>query len=355
MGKQADTSASAGPDSNAAIVYTDGGGPEVLRLIRRPIPEPGPGEVRVRIHLSGVNPTDWKSRQGTPPAVGEPVERVPNQDGAGVIDAVGDRVDPARVGERVWVWEAAWQRDDGTAQQYLTLPSRQAVPLPDHASFELGASLGIPALTAHRALTLAADGPERLAPGALQGRRILVAGGAGAVGNAAIQLARWAGAQVATTVSSPAKAALASAAGAHHVIDYRAQDAAAAVRDVFPDGVHLVVEVAPAANAALDIAVLAPGGTVAYYANDGGGELRLPVRAHMTANLAWHGLMVYTVTARQKDHAVADVSAAVAAGALGVGEDAGLPLHHYPLERTADAHAAVEANTVGKVLIDVTP
>jgi NADPH2:quinone reductase len=119
--------------------------------------------------------------------------------------------------------------------------------------------------------------------------------------------------------------------------------------------VHLVVEVAPAVNAALDIAVLTPGGTVAYYANNGGDELRLPVRTQMTANLAWQGLLVYTVTARQKDHAVADVSAAVQAGALRVGEDAGLPLHHYPLERTADAHAAVEANTVGKVLIDVTP
>ena len=355
MGTEADTSTSAAHDGNAAIVYTDGGGPEVLRLIRRPIPGPGPGEVRVRIHRSGVNPTDWKRRQSASPAEGKPVHQVPNQDGAGVIDAVGDKVDPARVGERVWVWEAAWQRDDGTAQQYLTLPVRQAVPLPDHASFELGASLGIPALTAHRVLTLAAGGPERLAPGALQGRRILVAGGAGAVGNAAIQLARWAGAQVAATVSSPAKAALATAAGAHHVIDYRAQDAAAAVRAVFPDGVHLVVEVAPAANAALDTAVLTPGGTVAYYADNGGDELRLPVRAQMMASLAWHGVMVYTVTARQKDYAVADVSAAVQAGALRVGEDAGLPLHHYPLERTADAHAAVEASIVGKVLIDVTP
>jgi NADPH2:quinone reductase len=353
MGTEADTGAATAPEDNAAIVYTGGGGPEVLRLTWRKVPEPGPGEVRVRIHVSGVNPTDWKSRQGARPAAGEPLEQVPNQDGAGVIDAVGDGVDPARVGQRVWVWEAAWQRADGTAQQYLALPERQAVPLPDHASFELGASLGIPALTAHRALTLAAGGPERLAPGALHGRRVLVAGGAGAVGNAAIQLARWAGAEVATTVSSPAKAALAAAAGAHHVIDYRAQDAAAALRAVFPDGVHLVVEVAPAANAALDTAVLAPGGTVAYYANNGGDELRLPVRAQMTANLAWHGLLVYTVTARQKDNAVADVSAAVQAGALRVGEDVGLPLHRFPLERTADAHAAVEANTVGKVLIDV--
>src|SRR5882757_2262598 len=136
-----------------AIVYSEAGGPEVLTLTERPVPEPGAGEVRVRIHVSGVNPTDWKARAG---GVREGVkEQVPNQDGAGVIDAVGPGVDPARVGERVWVWEAAWQRADGTAQEYVALPQRHAVALPDGASFDLGAALGIPALTAHRALTVA--------------------------------------------------------------------------------------------------------------------------------------------------------------------------------------------------------
>jgi len=352
MGTEADTYPDSAPSGgNAAIAHTASGGPEVLALTWRPMPVPGPGEVRVRIHVSGVNPTDWRTRSTVTPPAGR--ERVPNEDGAGVIDAVGQDVSPARVGQRVWVWEASWGRENGTAQQYVTLPERQAVPLPDTASFDLGASLGIPALTAHRALTLAADGPRRLAPGTLAGRRILVAGGAGAVGNAAIQLARWAGAEIATTVSSPEKAALAAAAGARHIVDYRAEDATDVLSKIFPDGAHLVVEVAPAANAALDVAVLAPGGTVAFYANQGGDRIDLGVRELMYPNTAWHGILVYTVTPAQKDNAVADVSAAVAAGALRVGEDAGLPLHRFPLERTADAHAAVEKHAVGKVLIDI--
>jgi NADPH2:quinone reductase len=336
-----------------AIVYTENGGPEVLRPVDRPVPEPGPGEVRVRVHVSGVNPTDWKSRAGSRGAPPEG-ELVPNQDGAGVIDAVGPGHDPGRVGERVWLWEAAWQRADGTAQEFVVLPARQAVPLPDDASFDLGASLGIPALTAHRCLTVAEGGPSRLSPGALSGRTVLVAGGAGAVGNAAIQLARWAGATVVTTISSPEKAALARAAGAPHVVNYRTEDAAAAIRKAAPDGVDLVVEVAPAANAAVNHAVLAVGGTVAVYATEGTGELTVPVFPLMARNVRYQFVLVYTVPPDAKAAAVEDVCAAVAAGALRVGEDAGLPLHRYPLERTTDAHAAVEAGAVGKVLIDVT-
>lgn len=332
-----------------AIVYTKNGASDVLRLVERPVPEPGPGEVRVAVRVSGVNPTDWKSRSGATPSG----EQVPNQDGSGVVDAVGEGVSAARIGERVWIWEAAWQRADGTAQQFVVLPERQAVPLPDTASFELGASLGIPAMTAHRALTLGVDGPARLAPGALAGRTVLVAGGAGAVGNAAIQLARWAGATVLSTVSSPAKAAAATAAGAHQVVDYRAEDAAKAVRELAPDGVDLVVEVAPGANAALDLAVLKPGGTVAFYADGDGPEVTLPVRELMFRNLRWLGVLIYTIPAQAKLDAVAAISEAVAVGALRSGEAAGLPWHRYPLERTADAHDAVQGAVVGKVLIEL--
>ncbi|MBY8876467.1 NADPH:quinone reductase [Actinacidiphila acidipaludis] len=332
-----------------AITYTTTGGPDVLTLTGdRPVPEPGTGEVRVAVHVSGVNPTDWKQRQsgsvsGT---------QVPGQDGAGVIDAVGPGVPAERVGERVWLWEAAYQRADGTAQEFTVLPSRQASPLPGHASFDLGASLGIPFLTAHRALTVADGGPQRLAPGALSGRTVLVAGGAGAVGNAAIQLARWAGATVVTTVSSPEKAALAAAAGAHHVVDYRAQDAETEIRGIAPDGVHLVVEVAPAANAALDVAVTAPDAVVAFYADDAA-TVAVPVRPSMSGNLRWQGVMVYRVPTAAKDHAVAAVTAALADDALRVGEGAGLPLHHFPLDGTGAAHAAVESGKVGKVLVTV--
>jgi NADPH2:quinone reductase len=331
-----------------AVVYSEAGEPDVLRLVERPVPEPGPGEVRVRVRVSGVNPTDWKARRGE---LAFP-EMVPNQDGAGTIDAVGDGVDASRAGERVWVWEAAWQRADGTAQEYVVLPERQAVRLPDKVSFDAGASLGIPALTAHRCLTVSELGPNRLAPGALAAQTVLVAGGAGAVGHAAIQLARWGGAHVIATVSGDEKAKLARAAGAEHVVDYRSNDAVDQIRRLAPHGVDVVVELAPAANAALDAAVVASNGTVAIYAGEGGVEFQLSVSELMSRNVRYQFLLVYTVPPAVKDQAVADVSAA-AADALPVGEDAGLPLHRFPLERTGEAHAAVEAGAVGKVLIDM--
>jgi NADPH2:quinone reductase len=332
-----------------AITYTTNGGPEVLVLAERPVPEPGPDEVRVQVRVSGVNPTDWKRRQSTAPDG----EQVPNQDGSGVIDAVGPGVPQTRMGERVWLWETAHGRPGGTAQEYVTLPARQAVPLPGHASFDLGACLGVPFLTAHRALTVAEDGPGRLAPGALSGRTVLVAGGAGAVGNAAIQLARWAGATVVATVSSAEKGELARAAGAHHVVDYKKQDAAGEIRRAVPSGVDVVVEVAPRHNAALDAAVAAPDATIAFYAGNQGETFPVPTRPSMDANLRWQGILLYTLPAHVKDRAVAAVTDALDASALHTGAPAGLPLHRFPLERTPDAHAAVESGAIGKVLIDV--
>jgi len=185
-----------------AIVYRPEDG--VLRLVERPEPQPDTGEVLVRIAFSGVNPTDWKARRNPYAGTPQGVDLVPNQDGAGTIVAVGPGVTGRAVGERVWLWESAWRRADGTAH---------AVTLPGFAGFELGASVGIPAITAHRCLTVAESGPVQLGRDALSGRTVLVAGGAGAVGHAAIELARWAGATVITTVSSAEKAALASAAG----------------------------------------------------------------------------------------------------------------------------------------------
>jgi len=331
-------------------VYSEPGGPDVLRLVERLEPEPGPGEVRVRVAVSGVNPTDWKSRARGPLPF---PEVVPNQDGAGTIDAVGDGVPESRLAERVWIREAAWQRADGTAQEAVLLPSRQAVTLPEGISFDVGASLGIPALTAQLCLTAADQGPRSLRPGALDGRTVLVAGGAGAVGHAAIQLARWAGARVIATVSTDEKAALARAAGADHVVLYRTGKAAEEIREHAPDGVDLVVEVAPAVNAALDAAVAAPGATIAVYATDGGHELPLAAWPLMQRNVRCRFVLVYTVAKDEKHRAVEDVSAALADGALAVGAEAGLPLHRFPLDRTADAHSAVEAGAVGKVLVDV--
>jgi NADPH2:quinone reductase len=321
--------------------------------VDRPLPEPGHGEVRVRMIRSGVNPTDWKSRRGERPGTPMDPPQVPNQDGAGVVDAVGTGVESALVGLRVWVWEAAHRRPEGTAQEYALVPRRQVVTLPDSASFDLGASLGVPYLTAHRCLTVAEEGPSRLGPGTLEGRTVLVAGGAGAVGHAAIQLARWSDAKVITTVSSPRKAQLAAAAGADDILEYPTEDVLREIQGIVPRGVDIVVEVAPAANAELDAQVLAPNGVVAIYANDGGSEFQLPVRPLMRINARWQFVLLYTVPAAAKAHAVEDVDAAVLDGAVRVGEGAGLPLHHYSLEQAAEAHAAVENGAVGKVLIDV--
>jgi NADPH2:quinone reductase len=339
-----------------AIEYSVTGDPDVLTLVDRPLPEPGPGEVRVRIHRSGVNPTDWKSRRGTGVVAAVLPPQVPNQDGSGVVDAIGQGVEAALLGLRVWVWEAAHLRPaGGTAQEYAVVPARHVVLLPDVASFDLGASLGVPFLTAHRCLTVTEDGPSRLGPGTLEGRTVLVAGGAGAVGNAAIQLARWSDATVITTVSNPAKANLAARAGADHVIDYTQRDVVAEVRAIAPDGVNTIVEVSPAVNAALDADVLARHGSVAVYANNGGSEMQLPVRASMVPNARWQFVLVYNAPDDWRARALDDVAAAVLDGAARVGDEAGLPLHHYPLEQAPDAHAAVENGAVGKVLIDVNP
>jgi NADPH:quinone reductase len=336
-----------------AIVYSEAGGPDVLRLVERPIPEPALGEVRVAVAVSGVNPTDWRARRGSASGRLPYPEVVPNQDGAGTIDAVGPGVAASRVGERVWLWEATWQRANGTAQEYVILPERQAVRLDDGVSFDVGASLGIPALTAHRCLTVSEPGPRQLVPGALAGQTVLVAGGAGAVGHAAIQLARWAGARVIATVSSDEKARLARAGGADEVVNYRSGEAVDELRRIAPDGVDVVVEVAPAANAGLDLAALAPSGTVAVYSTGSGEGLELSTWELMRRNVRYQFVLVYTVPTAAKVQAVADVASAAADGALAVGVDAGLPLHRFPLERTADAHAAVEAGAVGKVLIDL--
>lgn len=333
-----------------AVVYRETGPSSVLEVVDRELPEPGPGEVRVRVVRAGVNPTDWKFRAAMMSGYDEVV---PGQDGSGVVDAVGPGVDRFAVGDRVWLLLAQHGRAYGTAAEHTVQPVERVVPLPDGASYDLGASVGVPAVTAHRALTALDGGPTRLGPGALDGRVVLVAGGAGAVGNAAIQLARWSGASVVTTVSGPEKAALARAAGAHHVVNYRASDAAREILAVAPDGVDIAVEVAPAQNIAIDLEVVRVHGLVSIYANNGGDEMTMPLRAAFGKNLRFQFLILYTLAPHLVQAAVEDVTTAIATGALRVGTDAGLPLHHFPLEETAAAHDAVEGGAVGKVLLDV--
>jgi NADPH2:quinone reductase len=337
-----------------AAGYAAMGGHDVLRIVDLPIRDPDVGEVRVRIHYSGVNPTDWKTRTG---GIHMPIPegrvQVPHLDGSGIVDAVGPGVEDVVPGDRVWLWLVAFKRLEGTAQEYATVPARLVRPLPDTASLELGASLGVPFITAHHALTPRAGGPTQLRPGVLAGVTVLVAGGAGAVGNAAIQLATWAGASVVTTVSSEAKARLARAAGARMVVNYRTQDAAAEIRRFVPDGVDIVVEVSPSTNVGVDLAVLASNGLVVVYANNGGDDVVMPVRSQMTRSATWQFVLLYTMTDAVLDNAVASIDRALAAGAIGVGEAKGLPVHHYRLERIADAHRAVESGITGKVLVDL--
>jgi len=330
-----------------AAVFEEPGPAAVLQIVERETPSAGAGEVRVRIVLSAVNPTDTGTRagRGVPDGVSPP--RVPNQDGAGVVDAVGEGVTGLEPGDRVWVWDAGYGRVNGTAQEYVVLPRRQVVRMNDDVPFEVGAALGIPALTAHRCLTLASDGPARLEPGALAGRTVLVAGGAGAVGNAAIQLAKWAGATVLTTVSSKEMAA---GAGADAVINYREEDLAARVKELAPGGAQIVVEV-NTENLRADLNAVAPGGNIGIYV---GGEVTIPSFKAMVKNISLDFVLTYTTTAEEKDNAVAAVAEAVNAGAFRVGEEAGLPILRYPFERVADAHEAVEQHAVGKVVIAVT-
>lgn len=324
----------------AAVFRDHGPAGDVLRVEEIDTPAPGPGEVRVRVAYSGVNPTDWKWRSGAVPLPLTADFQVPNHDGAGVIDEVGPGVSPSRLGERVWTYLAAYRRPYGTAAEYTVVPSDQAVPLPPGVPLELGAMLGVPAVTAHRCLF--ADGP-------VTGRTVLVAGGAGAVGHYAIELARAAGATVLATVSSPEKAALAREAGAAHVVDYRSADAAAQIRAVAPEGVDRIVEVAPASNLALDLAVAAPSATIVSYAAEAT-QPTLPVRELMTRNLVLRFVLLYTLPAEAFRLAAADVTAALTAGSL-----TPLPTTVFPLESTAEAHDAVEGGAVGKVLIAVDP
>ena len=320
----------------AALYDHRGPAAEVLRIEEIERPEPGPGQVRVRMRLSAVNPTDWKARAG---ATLRPIDgfQVPHQDGVGVIDAVGEGVPDERIGQRVWTFLAAAGQRWGTAAQWSALPSRQAVPLPDGASDELGACLGVPAITAHRCLC--ADGP-------VAAKNVLVAGGAGAVGHFAIELAKYFGARVATTVSGPQKAELAQRAGADLVVNYRDAGAADQLRAFAPQ-MDRIVELALGANLELDLAVSGPQTHIVDYAAEAADPV-LPVRKCMTANVTIRFILLYGIPADTQDEAVADISRAVAAGAL-----TQLPVIRFPLDQIAAADEAVEAGATGKVVLEI--
>ena len=306
-----------------------GAAADVLQPADLPTPMPAAGEVRVRVQWSGVNPSDVKSRGGLRTRT-LPFERiVPHSDGSGVIDAVGEGVDAQRIGQRVWLWNAAWGRPFGTAAEYCCLPQAQAVPLPEAASGEAGACMGIPGLTAMHAVLL---------DGGVAGKRVLVAGGAGAVGHYAVQLAsRMGAAQVISTTSSETKARLARDAGADHVIDYKTEPVAERVRELTQGrGVDRVIELDLAVNAALDLDVLRPGGELVAYGSSPR-PIDLPFAVLLAKNLQLKFFMVYHLEAADRARATAALNRLLARGEL----------QHNIAERWAladmvKAHEAVE-------------
>jgi len=324
----------------AAYYESIGPASDVIRVGERPTPHPGPGEVRIRIHASGVNPSDVKARAGARGALAYPYV-IPHSDGAGVVDAIGSGVSPSRVGERVWTWNAAWRRSFGTCAEFVCLPSQQAIALPLNTEFDAGACLGIPAMTAcHAAL---GDGP-------LTGQTVLVTGGAGAVGHYAIQFAKWSGAQVITTVSGASKSQHAKSAGADHVINYREQNVVAVIKELTAGaGVDRIVEVEFGGNLTVSNQVLKVGGVIAAYGSMAIPAPQLPFYPMMFNHTTLHLLLVYALGDKQRQSACRLISDALKSGIL---------INHigarFALDETAQAHVAVESGSViGNVVVTV--
>lgn len=325
----------------AAWFAKQGPAGEVFQVGELPDPQPGPGEVKVRVRASGVNPTDTYTRGGMR-GMAMPFERiVPDQDGAGEIVAVGKGVPASRVGERVWLYMAQWERAFGTAAQYCALPCERAVRLPDNCSFLEGACLGVPWLTAHYAIHC--DGP-------VKDKTVLVAGGTGAVGYYAVQIARLAGAHVIATVGSAQKAALAQAAGAHEAIDFRAEDVGARLQALTGGrGAERIVESQFAKNAPLYPKLLAKKGSVIIY-GAGGAEGTIPASWGIRNQPTLKFFIMYELPPGWYERIAADFTQLQTAGKL-----KHLPVREFPLERIAQAHEAVEKGNSGTRMVVTLP
>ncbi|WP_031293320.1 NADPH:quinone reductase [Leptolyngbya sp. Heron Island J] len=305
-------------------------------------PEPKAGEVRVKIHVSGVNPSDTKFRSGWMGLKQPYAKTIPHNDGAGVIDAVGEGVSSERIGERVWIYEAQRQSAFGTAADYVVVPGHKAVTMPEALDFASGASLGVPAMTAHFAVF--SDGP-------ITDKVVLVHGGAGAVGSYAIQLAKWGDAKtVLATVSSDEKAAVAKQMGADYVINYRQEDVVARVREIVGKrGCDRIVDVALAANIDINAKLVAHNGVIATYESGNAPTVKIPFYELLYKNAALRTVLVYAMSEAAHEAAAKDINQAIQDGALQY-----LIAAHYPLSETAVAHDAVDSGQlIGKVVIDV--
>jgi NADPH:quinone reductase len=323
----------------AAYYDKNGAATDVLHLGNIETPTPTRGEVRVKLATSGVNPSDVKSREGRTRKIAF-ARVIPHSDGAGTIDMVGEGVPSTRIGERVWVWNGQWKRAFGTAAEYVVLPAAQAVRLPTHVSFDVGACLGIPATTAFHAVALA---------DAWAGSTFLITGGAGAVANYAIQFAKSRGAVVITTISSPEKAKLALAAGADHAINYKQEDVAARVKELTDgSGVDAVIELDLAANAALLPHVLRPKGSVIVYGT-GAAQATIPAQWMLVSAITIKFMLVYELTTEEHQAAIAEITGMLERDRL---------IHNiaasFPLDRIAEAHQTVEGGrAVGNVILQI--
>ena len=323
----------------AAWYERNGEARDVLVVGELPTPEPGPGEVRVRLHTSGVNPSDVKSRRGRP-LVDNRV--IPDSDGAGVIDAVGADVSKTRVGERVWTWNAQWGRPFGTAAEFVTLPAVQAVRLPDGINFAAGACLGIPALTAFQAVRLLAPKP---------GQTIMVSGASSSVGHYVSQIAAQRGASVIGTVGSAEKAAYARGAGATETINYKAENVAARIRELTGGrGVDGIIDMDfSSTSKLLGAGVLVPHGTAVIYGSNEQGDVPVPFRELLFKSLTLRFFVVYDLQPDDRRAGLEGVTDLLETGRLKHTIGA-----RFRLDDVAAAHEAVEqGKLLGNTVIDV--
>lgn len=313
-----------------AIGYKSfGAASDVLETVELPDPVAGHGEVVVDLVYSGVNPSDVKSRAGRKggPSVPEHDFVIPHSDGAGVISAVGEGVDPSRLGERVWIWNGQWKRAYGTMAQKIALPSAQAVYLPDHISFEQGAALGIPGLTAAHCV---------MGGGDLAGKSVLVCGGAGAVGHIAVQLAKWADAHVVATASEKNRDKV-KAAGADHVLEYMSPSLSNDILSRYPQGIDRAVELEFGVNVDLLAEVMRPMGTIAAYGSALDLTPTLPFFQYLFKALTIDITLVYLLDIEARQAAIDVLHQASQEGALTIAID-----KIYEFEDCAQAHEDIQ-------------
>ncbi len=313
---------------------------DVFNIGEVDVPKPGAGEVLVKVHASGVNPSDVKQRSGWGGLKMRYPRVIPHNDGAGVIEAVGEGVANNRIGDRVWIYEATLKQGLGTAAEYVAVPNENAILLPENTEFTEGACLGVPAMTAHHCV---------FKDGSVAGKTLLVTGGAGAVGNYAIQLAKWGNATVITTVSSQEKAEIAHAAGADYVINYKTEDVAARIKQITGTGVDRVVEVDFAANLETNLKILKNNSAIATYASDSQIQPQIPVYSLIYKNLAVHYVLVYAMSKEAHQAAIQDITICLKAGVL-----RHVIAQRFKLSEIAQAHEMMESGkAIGNLIVEI--